>query len=99
FDLDLDGVRLSAQSLDLDVTVEDDLALGSSFETALRVGRANVHRRRAREDGSFASDDDALCSIEGRVRVEPDALLIRRFQGIGSADLDPSTDVAPACDL
>ena len=99
FNLDLDGVRLSAQSLDLDVTVEDDLALGSSFETALRVGRANIHRRRAREDGSLASDDDALCSIEGRVRVEPDAVLIRRFQGIGSADLDPAADVAPACDL
>jgi translocation and assembly module TamB len=98
FDLDLDGVRLSAQSLDLDVTVEDDL-LGSSFETALRVARASVHRQRTRDDGSLASDDDSLCSIEGRVRFEPDGLLVRRFQGIGSADLDPSSIATPPCDL
>ena len=36
------------QSIDLDVTADDDPALGSSFETALRVGRANVQRPRAR---------------------------------------------------
>ncbi len=98
-DLDLDGVRLSGQSLDLDVTAEDDPLLGSSFETAFRAGRANVHRGRVRDDGSVASDDDALCGIEGRVRIEPDGVLVRRFQGTGSADLDAVSEEAPPCDL
>src|ERR1019366_3359413 len=75
------------------------LDLGVSVETALRIGRANVERPRTRVDGSIASDDDALCAIEGRVRIEPDSLLVRRFQAIGSADLDAAPDTAPTCDL
>jgi translocation and assembly module TamB len=97
--LDLEGVRIGAQSIDLDVTADDDPDLGSSFETALRIGRANVERPRPRADGGIASDDDALCAIEGRVRIEPDSLLVRRFQAIGSADLDAAPDTAPTCDL
>ena len=97
--LELDGVRVAAQSIDLDVTADDDPDLGVSFETALRIGRANVERPRTRVDGSIASDDDALCAIEGRVRIEPDSLLVRRFQAIGSADLDAAPHTAPPCDL
>ncbi len=98
-DLDLDGVRVGAQSIDLDVTADDDPSLGSSFETTLRVGRADVHRSRPRAGASAATDDDALCAIEGRVRVEPGSILVRRFEGIGSADLDAAPDSTPACDL
>jgi translocation and assembly module TamB len=98
-DLDLDGLRLSAESMDLDVVADDDPTLGSSFETALRVGRAHVQRARSRPDGSTATDDDSLCSIEGRVRIDPGAILVRRFQGIGSADLDPAPNTTPPCDL
>ncbi|HEX3772118.1 MAG TPA: hypothetical protein VHV30_14680, partial [Polyangiaceae bacterium] len=96
-------VVLAVQSIDLDVTADDDPDLGSSFETALRVGRATVARTRITEPGKdgakTAIDEDALCSIEGRVRVEPDSLLIRRFQAVGSADLDAAPGTAPACDL
>ncbi|HEX4447120.1 MAG TPA: hypothetical protein VH044_10300, partial [Polyangiaceae bacterium] len=99
-DLDLDGIRLGAQSIDLDVTADDDPALGSSFETAMRIGRASVRRPRTRADGSvIATDDDALCLVEGRVRIEPGTILVRRFQGVGSADLDAAPDTAPRCDL
>ena len=70
-DLQIDDVHAEASSVDLDVTVEDDPTTGSAYELATRVGRASVHRPRARADGSTASDDDALCSVDGRVRVEP----------------------------
>ena len=85
-DLQIDDIRADASAVDLDVTVEQDPTAGSTFELALRVGRAGVHRPRVRPDGSVASDDDALCSIDGRVRIEPEAVLVRRLEGIGSAD-------------
>jgi translocation and assembly module TamB len=98
-DLTLDGVHLSAESIDLDVTADDDPSVGSSFETTLRIGRANIERPRAGPEGSVQSDDDALCQVEGRVRIEPGAVLVRRFQAVGSADLDPAPNTAPPCDL
>jgi translocation and assembly module TamB len=98
-DLALDDTRIAAEGLDLDVTVEDDAIAGSTFELAVRVGRASVHRSRRRADGSVASDDDALCSVDGRVRVEPHAILVRRLEGMGSADLDAAVGEPPPCDL
>jgi translocation and assembly module TamB len=98
-DLALDDTRVEAEGLDLDVTVDDDATAGSTFELAVRVGRASVHRPRKRADGSVASDDDALCSVDGRVRVEPQAVLVRRLEGVGSADLDAAIGAPPPCDL
>ncbi len=99
-DLDLDGVKVAGQSIDLDVTADDDPALGSSFETALRVGpRDGPAAPRPRPDGAIATDDDALCSIEGRVRIDPDSILVRRLEGVGEADLDAESEAAPSCDL
>jgi translocation and assembly module TamB len=98
-DLDIDGVRVQAASLDLDVTSRDDAAEGSTFEVALRVGRATVHRSRTRDDGSSATDDDVLCSVEARVSVQPGSILVRRLDGVGSADLDAAPGTTPKCDL
>jgi translocation and assembly module TamB len=98
-DLDLDDTHVQAQSLDLDVTADDDPSAGSTFELALRAGRASVHRRRALPDGRTAMDDDTLCSVEGRVRIEPTSILVRRFEGQGSADLDGAAGTTPQCDL
>ncbi len=98
-DLTVDSVHLSAESIDVDVTADDDPALGSSFETTLRLGRVSVERPRVLADGSIASDDDALCLVEGRVRLEPGGVLVRRFQGVGSADLDAAPNTTPPCDL
>ena len=97
FDLDIDGTQLVAGSLDFDATAVDDRIRGSSFEIALRGGEASVHRRRLRTDGTTAVDDDALCSVEGRVRIEPGAILVRRLDGVGAADLDPAPGEAPLC--
>jgi translocation and assembly module TamB len=98
-DLDVDGVHASAESMDLDVTADDDPTLGSSFETTLRVGQAGVERPRVADDQSLASDDDSFCLVEGRVRIEPGAVLVRRFQAVASADLDPAPHTSPPCDL
>jgi translocation and assembly module TamB len=98
-DLTLDVTRIEAGALDLDVTAEDDALAGSTFELAVRVGRASVHRPRPLPDGRVASDDDALCSIDSRVRIEPAAILVRRFEGVGSADLDGASGTTPPCDL
>jgi translocation and assembly module TamB len=98
-DLDVDGIRIDARSIDLDATAEDDPVHGSSFELAFRTGAATVHRERQRSDTTTASDDDALCSAEGRVRVDPDAILVRRFSGVGAADLDAQPGSPPPCDV
>jgi translocation and assembly module TamB len=98
-DLQIDDVRVNATSLDLDVTSEDDPVAGSSFELAVRAGQASVHRPRTSADGKVVNDDDALCSVDGRVRVEPASILVRRFEGVGSADLDAAPGTTPPCDL
>jgi translocation and assembly module TamB len=97
--VDLGDVQLQTRSLDLDVTAEDDPVEGSTFEIALRAGRSNMRRSRLRDDGSVATDDDVLCAIDGRVRVEPGAILVRRLDAAGSADLDPAPGTTPGCDL
>lgn len=99
-DLAIDETRVSARALDLDVTADTDPATpGATFEVALRVGQAEVHRPRATPDGHVAFDDDALCSVEGRVRVEQTQVLVRRFEGSGAADLDAREGTTPSCDL
>jgi translocation and assembly module TamB len=98
-DLDVDGTHVEARSLDLDLTAEDDPVAGSTFELGLRAGRAGVHRARTAQDGRTVTDDDALCGVEGRVRVEPTGILVRRLEGVGSADLDGAPGTTPACDL
>jgi translocation and assembly module TamB len=96
-DLTLDGVRLRARAVDVDVNVEDDARLGSSFEVSTRIGNAEVHRQRtAPRPGT---DDDALCLVDGRVRIEPGRILIRHLDGVGSVDLDDAAGTTPACNL
>jgi translocation and assembly module TamB len=97
--LDMDEMHLEVKSLDLDVTAEDDAVAGSTFELAVRAGGATVHRPRAVPNGGIAVDDDSLCSIEGRVRVEPTAVLVRRLEATGMADLDAAPGLSPGCDL
>jgi translocation and assembly module TamB len=99
-DLQVDDTRVLVRSFDLDVTSEQEPGIvGATFELAMRVGRAEVHRPRAKPGGGTAIDDDVLCTVEGRVRVEPTQLLVRRFEGLGSADLDEAPGTTPACDL
>ena len=98
-DLDLDGTILRARALDLDVTSEDDPSAGATVELSVRAGRTELHRPRTLPKGGDGSDDDALCSVEARVRIEPGSILVRRLEGVGSADLDAAPGAAPPCDL
>ena len=98
-DLQVDAMHLRASSLDLDVTTEDDPVAGSTFEIAVRVGRASIQRTRTRDDGSISVDDDALCSIDGRVSLQPHGILVRRLEGAGAADLAAEPGTTPSCDL
>ncbi len=103
-DLDVDGTHVVAQDIDVDVTVDDDPRLGSSFEIGANVGGTRVRRARtiaatAETAERVAVDDDVLCTLEGRVRVEPQAILVRRFTATGAADADESEETTPSCDL
>ncbi|MDP8998635.1 MAG: hypothetical protein M3O46_00810, partial [Myxococcota bacterium] len=98
-DVDMETARVRSHSLDLDVAAEDDPAGGTTFEIALRVGNATVQRLRPKDDGSLASDDDTFCSIDARVSVQPDGVLVRRLDAAGYADLDAAPETTPTCDL
>ncbi len=98
-DLDVDSTRFETASLDLDVTAEDDEALGASFEVAVRTGRATMQRPRQTPAGAAAVDDDVLCSLEGRARVGAGTIVVRRLDAVATADLDAAPGTAPPCDL
>jgi translocation and assembly module TamB len=98
-DLDFGSARIRASAVDLDLTTGIDPPDGSTFEAALRAGRATVQRSRPVEGGAAVTDDDVLCSIESRVSVRPGSILVRRLEGVGSADLDPAPGTTPPCDL
>jgi translocation and assembly module TamB len=99
-DLDVDDTHVKVSSIDLDVTSEQEMGtVGATFEVAVRMGRAEVHHPRQLPQGGQAMDDDVLCGVEGRVRVESTQLLVRRFEGTGSADLDSAPNTTPPCDL
>ncbi len=102
-DLTVDGARLAAKDIDVDLTVDDDGPEGASFEIATRIGRAAFQRRREHETKSGATevavDDDALCALEARVRYEPHMVLVRRLGAEGSADLDVAEGTLPRCGL
>jgi translocation and assembly module TamB len=95
-DLSLDGVQIRGGDLDVDVTAEDDPEAGSSFEIAVRAGETVIQRKSA--DPTRVDDDD-LCSVDARLRVEPGGLLVRRLDASGYIDLDEAPDTPPGCAL
>ncbi|MEI7894556.1 MAG: hypothetical protein WCI05_15785, partial [Myxococcales bacterium] len=109
-DLDVDGARLFASDIDIDVSAESEGSGGSILEIALHAGKARFQLARVVGDkgdqdnqGGTAPtvhvDDDALCFIDARLRYEPNRITVRRFTATGSVDLDPFPDTTPRCDL
>ncbi len=102
-DLDVEGVKATVDEADVDVTADDDPERGSSFELALHLGRAVSQRAHEMHhmpgEPDEAVDEDTLCSVEGRLRIEPDTILVRRLTGAGSADLDAAPGTRPRCEL
>ncbi|HTJ81020.1 MAG TPA: hypothetical protein VL400_04830, partial [Polyangiaceae bacterium] len=98
-DLDIDGRLASLREVDLDVGVEADGAL----ELAARAGRGTFTEKHEdpRHAGEDLVDEDRLCKLEARVRVEPDqkAILVRRLALAASVDFDPAVGTRPPCEL
>jgi translocation and assembly module TamB len=98
-DVEIDGIRAVVHGLDLDVVTDDDPDEGSSFEIAVRVGDSVVNRRRTDPSGTVRYDEDSLCLLDGRVRIEPHSITVHRFRASASADLDPKEGTLPPCNL
>src|SRR5207249_2125533 len=60
---------------------------------------SRIEYRKADNTPELAVDDDALCALDARVRYEPKMILVRRLSAQGSADLEPSSDSTPRCNL
>ncbi|MEJ7735619.1 MAG: hypothetical protein WKG00_41330 [Polyangiaceae bacterium] len=50
-------------------------------------------------EGEDAVDEDDICRLDVRARVEPGGVLVRRLNVRGAADFDPDPGTAPGCAL
>lgn len=105
-DITIDGTRVHAREIDADVTVDDDGEGGDAFEVAVRIAEAKTRLVRTikpadgAEPAQVAIDDDTLCRVDGRARIEPSKrILVRRFSAHGAADMDPAEGTHLGCDL
>ncbi len=104
-DVDIDGVHVMGHEIDADVTSDDAFKGGAAFEVALRVARATARRVRTlapipgATHGEAAVDEDVLCRIDARARIEPKRVFLRRLETFGAADLDPAEESALGCEV
>ncbi len=99
-DVTVDGVQVKAFDIDADVTTDEDDAGNAAFEVALRLSHAQSRLvRTLAKPGDYAVDDDTLCKVDGRVRVEEKRILVRRLSAYGAVDLDPAEDTHVGCDV
>ena len=94
----VDDLRVDTKEVDLDVSVED----GGAFEIAVRAGTTQVTRTYkfpGREAWEDAVDDDVICRLDARVRVQGESVVVRRLLLQGSADFDPDPGTTPSCKL
>ncbi|MDB4942405.1 MAG: hypothetical protein JWP97_1939 [Labilithrix sp.] len=103
-DVDIDGIHVVGHEIDADVTADDDGEGGSAFEVALRVAQARGRRVRTvvPEGGGpseYAVDDDVLCRLDARARIEQKRILVRRLSVFGAADLDPAQETGLDCSV
>ncbi|MFO0591238.1 MAG: translocation/assembly module TamB domain-containing protein [Polyangiaceae bacterium] len=92
-----DVTHALAEELDVDVSAEE----GGAIEAGLRAGGATITRVHPTPDHpeEDAIDEDRLCKIEVRARIEGDDILVRRLAIAGSVDFDPDGGTIPACAL
>lgn len=96
-DLTVDESHVLTEEVDADISAEPDGAI----EAALRAGGGSVTRVHPMPDypDEDAVDEDRICKLEVRARVEDDDVLVRRLAIAGSADFDPDPSTAPSCTL
>lgn len=104
-DVDVDGVHLVGHEIDADVTTDDDGEGGTAFEVALRVAQARGRMVRmlkpavGTRGAEYSVDEDVLCRIDARARIEPKKIIVRRLSTFGAADLDAAEETALGCDV
>jgi translocation and assembly module TamB len=100
FRVDVDGLSLDTEAIDLDVFAEPS----GAFEVALRAGTTKIDRQHAPlrkvPDPTLSPivEEDTLCRLDLRLHYEPGNVLLRRLSLLGSADLDPAPGTRPSCD-
>jgi translocation and assembly module TamB len=100
FHVDVDGVLIRTDAIDLDVFAER----GGAFEVALRSGTTKLDRQHAAlvkdPDPSLPPvvEEDALCRLDLRLHYQPGSVLLRRLSLMGFADLDSKAGTRPSCD-
>lgn len=100
FKIDVDGVAVETDAIDLDVFAER----GGAFEVALRAGTTRVDRRHApllkvpNPALPPVVEEDSLCRLDLRLHYEPGNVLLRRLSLLGNADLDAAPGTRPSCD-
>lgn len=97
-DADIDGTLVALREVDVDITAEPAMA----FEIALRAGQSGVVRPRTfpgREELEDAVDDDVLCKLDTRLRVDERGVLVRRAEIVANVDFDPAPGSALPCTL
>ncbi len=96
-ELDLDGILVKTDSIDIDAFAEENL----SFDVALRAAGADFTSQRTivtDDKTKPAFDEDRLCALDLRVLLSRQEVLVRRLSLLGVVDQDPSADTQPACD-
>jgi translocation and assembly module TamB len=106
-DVDIDGIHVTGHEIDADLTTDDDGEGGTAYEVALRVAEARGRRVRplppptdgTKPEHDFAVDEDVLCRIDARARIEPKRILVRRLTTYGGFDLDPAEETGLDCNV
>lgn len=110
-DLDVDGTHVVAHGIDADVTTDVDDEGATAFEVALRLAEARGRivrqiaapsaddEKPAQDKVEYAVDEDVLCDVDGRARIEKKRVVVRRLSARGAADLDPADGTVLGCDL
>jgi translocation and assembly module TamB len=91
-DITIDRVHVTGREIDADVTTDVDDFGKAAFEVAVRASEL----RSAIPRGE-AIDDDTLCKLDGRARIEDKRILVRRLSAYGAADFDPAPDTHIGC--
>lgn len=102
-DLTIDDNRVVAREVDVDVTSDEAFEDGIAVEVAIRALEAHSTMVRdvaatADKPARRAVDEDVLCNLDGRARIEPKRILVRRLSAFGAADLDDGSGTGLGCD-
>ncbi len=98
-DLDIEGLRLRGHDIDIDVSADE----GPVFDFVVRAGEQSLVRERPILSidpdvaPGTATDEDALCRLDARVRFARGSLLVRRLALSGMVDADEQPGTLPSC--